>query len=748
MSESRIFLWGCLFICLFVGGEHTGSAADLEGLPAPGISSRIPWVTSRVVGRPGPPLPYRAVRAFDKLVLQAPVHIVGEPLGSVGSPSGMPDRLFVIEQKGRIISFHNDPDVSDSEVFVEIEDHDTYGMAFHPGYVGNRFVYVFSNGPQSNPKERFNRITRFTVRDRPPFDCDPTTAQIVIEWESNGHNGGDLAFGPDGMLYVSAGDGTTDSDTNLTGQKITDLASGMLRIDVDQPSEGRNYSIPADNPFREIPGARGELWAYGFRNPWRIHFDPMGNLWCGDIGQDQYEMIELVERGDNYGWSVLEGGNPFYAEREKGPTPFKSAAIVHPHSEARSITGGVTYLGKKFPELKGAYVYGDYGTGKIWAARAVDRKVAEVLEIADTPSQILGFGLDAQGEVYFVDYGGKAIFSLEPTPASQVSTAEFPRRLSETGLFVDVSRHELHPGVIPYSVNSPLWSDGAGKSRYIGLPNDARIEFTESGAWKFSEGTVLVKSFSLETGSTDNPGSRWVETRLMVIQQNEWVGYSYRWNDAQTDAELVDDAGTDQAFQVRDPDSETGQREQIWHFPSRTECMVCHSRAAGYVLGLSTAQMNRVHDYGTTRANQLTTLEHLGVFKGQDPDSGRLPKPIESLERLTDPADLNASVESRIRSYLHSNCAHCHVEAGGGNAAMELGWRTPTEKARIVDANPLHERFGIANAKLIAPGSPESSVLRKRLTIRGRGQMPPLATSRIDQSAVELLDSWIRSLDH
>jgi len=118
------------------------------------------------------------------------------------------------------------------------------------------------------------------------------------------------------------------------------------------------------------------------------------------------------------------------------------------------------------------------------------------------------------------------------------------------------------------------------------------------------------------------------------------------------------------------------------------------------------------------------------------------------LERLTDPADLNASVESRIRSYLHSNCAHCHVEAGGGNAAMELGWRTPTEKARIVDANPLHERFGIANAKLIAPGSPESSVLRKRLTIRGRGQMPPLATSRIDQSAVELLDSWIRSLDH
>ncbi|MFN9374063.1 MAG: PQQ-dependent sugar dehydrogenase [Planctomycetaceae bacterium] len=733
-----------LMLSLGLGGTSLGQ--DNDSLPRSGIASRVPWTTSRLVGRPSPPLPYQAVRVFDKVSLQAPLHLITEPSGAVGSPIGKPERFFVVEQKGRIVSFRNSAEAIEADMFVTIEDHDTYGMTFHPRYAQNRWVYVFSNGPQSDPKERRNRVTRFTVRDQPPFDCDRDSALIVIEWDSNGHNGGDLAFGPDGMLYISAGDGTTDSDTNLTGQKISDLVSGMLRIDVETSTSDRPYSIPQDNPFLDIPGARGELWAYGFRNPWRIHFDPAGHLWCGDIGQDQYEMIELVERGDNYGWSVVEGGHPFYSERQPGPTPIKAPAIVHPHSEARSITGGVTYLGKKFPDLHGAYIYGDYGTGKIWAARAVKGKVTEVREIADTPYQILGFGLDARGEIYFVDYGGKAIYSLEAIPPSQVSPENFPRKLSETGLFTDVARHQLHPGVIPYSVNSPLWSDGADKARFLALPHDATIEFTESGAWKFPEGSVLVKSFSLPTAGAEGPVHRWVETRVMVIQQNEWVGYSYRWNDEQTDAELVEESGIDQAFVVADPDAENGHRQQVWHYPSRAECMVCHSRAAGYVLGLSTEQMNRIHDYEGIRANQLTTLEHLGLFRGKGQEAGRLPKPVSELERLTDPADPNAPIEARVRSYLHSNCAHCHVEAGGGNAAMELGWKTPTDKSRIVDVVPLHDKFQIPEARLIAPGSPDSSVLRKRLTLRGRGQMPPLATSRVDRQAVELLDAWIRSL--
>src|SRR3569623_2938427 len=218
-------------------------------------------------------------------------------------------------------------------------------MTFHPDYAKNRFVYVFSNGPNSAAEHKLNRVSRFVFSRDAPQACDPASVQIILEWESNGLYGGDLAFGPDRMLYISAGDGTSDSDTNLTGQKISDLVSGMLRIDVDHPAPGMSYSVPSDNPFLKLAEARGEYWAYGIRNPWRIHIDPQGHLWCGDVGQDQWEMVEIVRRGDNYGWSVVEGGHPFYLERMRGPHPFAEPVIVHPHSVARSIAGGVTYLG-------------------------------------------------------------------------------------------------------------------------------------------------------------------------------------------------------------------------------------------------------------------------------------------------------------------------------------------------------------------------------------------------------------------
>jgi uncharacterized repeat protein (TIGR03806 family) len=658
--------------------------------------------------------------------------------------------MFVVEQKGKILCFPNDVNIEKTEVFLALDNRDTYGMTFHPKYSENRYVYVFSNGPNSDEKHRRNRISRFTVSREARCACDLTSEKNIIEWESNGHNGGDLAFGPDGMLYISAGDGTSDSDTNLTGQKISDLVSGMLRIDVDHPEPGKEYAVPRDNPFLDIPDARPELWAYGFRNPWRIHFDPQGNLWCGDIGQDQWEMVEIVRRGDNYGWSVVEGGHPFYLERQRGPHPFVTPAIVHPHSEARSITGGVTYKGSKFPEFHGAYIYGDYGTGKIWAARHDGVKVASIQEIADTPYQILGFGIDAAGELYFVDYAGP-LYTLERAPQTR-DLPPFPRRLSETGLFQATAGHLVEPALIPYSVNSPLWSDNARKLRFIALPGMSQIEFVEEGAWKFPEGAVLVKTFSLELEPHRAASERRVETRLLVIQQNEWVGYSYAWNDDQSDAVLVDAKGADQTYTIRDP---SGVRDQVWHYPSRTECMVCHSRAAGFVLGLSTRQMNKVHDYAGRRANQLTTLEHLaalGPKVSSDPGTEKpatpwkLPKPVERYAALANPEDASASLEDRVRSYLQANCAQCHVAAGGGNAAMELGIMTATDKARIVGVAPLHDKFGIRDPLLVAPGAPARSVLLHRMSVRGRGQMPPLASSLVDEVGVKLLRDWIAHL--
>ncbi|MGE5193354.1 MAG: PQQ-dependent sugar dehydrogenase [Deltaproteobacteria bacterium] len=716
-----------------------------------GIEQRAAWTTSRVVGSPDPPLPLRAVRAFPKLTFASPLYVIAEPVAqSADNGAGTnraAERMLVIEQHGKILAFPNDAAAEKPEIFLALDDRDAYGMTFHPRYAENRFVYVFSNGPNSSPEHRLNRVSRFVVSRESPFACDRTSEKIVIEWESNGHNGGDLAFGPDGMLYVSAGDGTTDSDTNLTGQKISDLVSGMLRIDVDRPAPGKEYAVPKDNPFLDVAGARPELWAYGFRNPWRIHFDPHGNLWCGDIGQDQWEMVEIVRRGDNYGWSVVEGGHPFYLERERGPHPFVRPVIVHPHSEARSITGGVTYRGAKFPEFRGAYIYGDYGTGKIWAARYDGSRIAFHQEIADTPFQILGFGTDASGEIYFVDYAGP-LYTLERVPAEK-PRPPFPRSLSETGLFRSAANHAVDPALIPYSVNSPLWSDSAHKERFIALPDMSQIDFVDEGAWKFPEGAVLVKTFSLELEAGNPSSRRRIETRLLVIQQNEWVGYTYRWNDDQTDAELVESPGTDRTYTIRDRKAPQGRFEQVWHYPSRAECMVCHSRAAGFVLGLNTLQMNRAHDYGGVRANQLRTLEHLGVFRVAVPGGGhtdRLLQAAEEYPALPDPYDEQGALEQRVRSYLHANCAQCHVAAGGGNAAMELGFTTTRAKTNFIGVRPLHDKFGIEDARLISPGAPDRSVLLRRLATRGRGQMPPLAASVVDEAGVKLLRAWIESL--
>ena len=185
--------------------------------------------------------------------------------------------------------------------------------------------------------------------------------------------------------------------------------------------------------------------------------------------------------------------------------------------------------------------------------------------------------------------------------------------MSETGLFRSVSKHVVEPALIPYSVNSPLWSDGAHKERFMALPETSQIDFTDEGAWKFPEGAVLVKTFSLELEAGNPASRRRIETRLLVIQQNEWVGYTYRWNDDETDAALVESPGADQTFTIRDPNLPQGRREQVWHYPSRAECMVCHSRAQNYVLGLCELQMNKDHVYpnGVTD-NQLRVLEHLG----------------------------------------------------------------------------------------------------------------------------------------
>jgi uncharacterized repeat protein (TIGR03806 family) len=489
-----------------------------------------------------------------------------------------------------------------------------------------------------------------------------------------------------------------------------------------------------------------------------LHVDRItGDLWAGQNGQDLWEQIYLVQRGANYGWSLFEGSHPFQPDRKQGPTPISQPIAEHHHSEARSLTGGVVYYGKRLPDLYGAYVYGDWSTGKIWAIRHREGKVTWHRELADTALQVVGFGTDSHGELLIVDYGG-GLYRLEKAPEVQQPGSKFPQRLSDTGLYESVRDHQMHPALIPYTVNAPLWSDGAHKDRWLALPDHTRIEFTAKGGWNFPDGAVLVKTFSLDGQDAEPSTRRRIETRLLTRQQGEWQGYSYVWNEEQTDATLVDSGGANLELVIRDSQAPGGKRAQTWRLPSRAECMVCHSRAANFVLGLNVLQMNKLHDYGIVKENQLGVLQQLGIFKvaaelheaaGKKPTGelvNVLPQSPSEYPHLVDPYDDAQDLTARARSYLHANCAQCHVVAGGGNSHINLDFATNLVDAKLIDTLPQHKNFSRPGAVLVRPGDPENSILYQRITRRGPGQMPPLATSLVDRRAAKLLREWISSL--
>lgn len=766
-----------------------------------GIEKLPPLTTSKVIGSPEPPDPYRTRVAYPKLKLNYPVFGSRVPgtdwmLAGLQTPANGP---FTV------VRFRDHADVDSYEKILEIPELLAYNAVFHPRFAENGYLFIGASGPCSpgyepQSKQRFEhfkhrtcRITRYKM-DPKTLVLDPESAKIILEWESDGHSGSDVAFGNDGMFYITTGDGTSDSDMIETGQGLDHLLAKLLRVDIDHPDPGKTYSVPKDNPFVNFPGARPETWAYGFRNPWRVTCDPVtGDLWVGNNGQDLWEQTYRVEKGANYGWSVMEGSHPFYPDRKRGPTPLMPPTTEHPHSEARSLTGGVVYHGQKLPELRGAYIYGDHSTGKIWAVKHNGKEVTFHKELVDTPFRISHFCLDSHGELLVLDHQTDDkgnMYYLEPTPPLTGNEPKFPRRLSESGLFASIQSHTMQPGIIPYSVNAPLWSDGAHKARWLAIPHDPErtdppIDTTVKHGWNLPDHTVAVKSFALET-EAGNPASRkWIETRFLVREQNEWIGYSYEWNDDQTDGNLVDIRGKDRVFRIRDTNAKDGYREQTWRFPSRTECMVCHSRAANYVLGLSNLQFNRDHDYGGVVDSQMRVLEHLGLIKLSSweseqsnalrrelqatgltdkeidkkvkeytstrdqrtaPKSELLGMSPESMVKLVDPYDPKADLSARARSYMHANCAFCHTDAGGGNAQIQLEYLTPLAKAKLVGESPLHHKFDLPDAKIVAPAYPERSVLLTRIAKRGPGQMPQLATAIVDQPAVDMIREWILSL--
>jgi uncharacterized repeat protein (TIGR03806 family) len=708
------------------------SAVVASGLPEH-VKRFGPVPTSRVKGSPEPPPPFRVERIYPKLDVSGLIVAVFEP--------GTDSLLYVDRLKGNVTRLRRASADFDAEKSVTLLETNqvTYNIAFHPGYQTNGYFYLGSKTHWQKRPDQKVQIVRHTMSSE-TGRIEPASAKLILEWASTGHDGSAMAFAEDGTMFVTSGDGTSDSDDNNRGQGLDHLLAKVLRIDVDYPTGGRAYSIPDDNPFVKRKGARPETWAYGFRNPWRMAIDgETGHLWVTQNGQDTTEQVYFVERGGNYGWSIVEGSRPFRPGRQRGPTPILPPTAEHFHSEARSLTGGIVYHHGKHAVLKGAYIYGDYATGKIWAIRHDGERVVWHREIADTALGITAFVVNPDGELLVADYqmgDGAGLYRLVPNRAPDRSL-DFPRKLSESGLFASVKGHLMKPQVIPYEVNAPLWSDGAIKARYLALPVGATNALGMGGrrGWDFPDGTVAVKSFALEFEEGNRTSRKWIETRFLTRQGGEWSGYSYEWNKEQTDATLVTKAGKDRYFEIGTAGG--GRRRHQWRYPSRTECMVCHTRASKYVLGLSTPQMDRDHDYGHGLVtNQMTLLAELGLAKVV----GKKSVP------LVDPHDQRANLELRARSYLQSNCAICHVSAGGGDSQFQLEHHLALKETKLLNADPVHGTLGRENVKLLVPGKPAESLLWLRMSRRGHGQMPPLGTSLVDGKAVGLIAEWIRGL--
>lgn len=705
---------------------------------------RTPWTTSRVTGSPNPPAPLTVERVFPQRNFDRPVEFMRQP----GS-----DRWVVLLEGGKLLSFRPSDAGTNTDLALDCREFRSsarpLGFTFHPGFATNRFVFINHN--EGYNREHGARVSRFTATSLDPLRLDPASERPIISWLGGGHNGCTLVFGADGMLYLSTGDAAEpDPPDGLrkTGQDISDLLSAILRIDVDRTEGTNNYAVPKDNPFVTTPGARGEVWAFGFRNPFRTAFGPDGMLWVGDVGWEQWEMIFRVKRGGNYGWAITEGPNTrVRTDIKPGPGPILPAIVAIPHSEGASVTGGRFYRGKKFPKLNGAYLYGDWETGKFWALRHDGDKLLSNDELCDTVLKPVSFAEDTDNELLILDHQG-GIYRFVPNPAPPANQA-FPRKLSETGLFASLKPLAPASGVEPYAPAAPMWNDGAVAQHHLAIPGDGVIATTNARKvisgfmWHFPTDTVLARTLTLEMKRGDAASARRIETQLMHFDGQQWNPYTYRWNPAQTDAALVPSEGASDLFNVTDATAPGGRRELAWRFHSRSECLRCHNAWASETVGFNWLQLGAASyapakGQTTNAPSELRRLEERGLMQV----SG-LPR---NLARLVNPHDTTQPLDLRARSWLHANCAACHRNGAGGAVPSHLNIDKKLDTARLLDAKPTRGDFGLTDARVIAPGRPYSSALLWRIATEGAGHMPMTGSRTVDEKGAGLIKEWIHDL--
>ena len=774
-------------------------AVDEVGEMGPYLNGQFPDETPNAGGTSG--VTYSVENAFRSLTFIDPVDMVEIPGANKWLMIGLQGHVWTFDNDP--MTDEKDLVLDLSQNTISIDDGGMLGVVLHPEYgqegsPNREYVYLFYRytlGPEfiggNNGTSGYVRLSRFNF---PPgaTSIDPASEYVMIQIfdRIDYHSGGDMFFGPDGFMYISVGDKGFNIDDYSQGYGVTQqidrwLFGGILRIDVDMrggsvshpirrqpegegsPPEGwpetftRGYYIPSDNPWVNPDGSvLEEFWAIGTRSPHKMTLDPVtGEIWIGDVGAGTQEEISIASKGDNLQWPFMEGD---VAGPIVKPTTLigneKRPVFAYGRSVGRAVIGGFVVrneAARKYPDLAGKYIFGDHEVQNIWAIeKGSDGRATESQFLVNVDVEGVGvkdglssFVQGSDGTIYVLDLyaakrdGGKIRKLVRRTGV----VPNPPALLSSLGVFTDLESLDVADGILPYTVNSPLWSDHAAKRRWVAIPNDGafdaieeQVTFSSEKDWVFPPGTVFIKHFDLPTQPGSKAGDKKLETRFLVVTfDGAAYGVTYRWNEEGTEAYLIDDEETRDLTVVDDAGNAF---EQTWSFPSRQQCMTCHNPVAGYSLGMKTRQLNGDLTYPSSgvTANQLDTWNALNIFSSDIGDPEQHPQ-LASMDAE------HTSVEMRVRSYIDANCAYCH-RPNGVEGAFDGRAQIPLYDQHMINAAS-ESHASPAGSIVIKPGDAEGSDFYIRDISTGDNQMPPIGKSMVDEPYIEQLKQWIESLD-
>jgi len=667
---------------------------------------------------------------------------------------GDPDHWFAMEKSGKIYRFPNYDDVEQSELRLVVDmsaivesDPNEMGMlsfAFHPnwgqtGASGENAFYVsynaerdlndeskpfggsvtLQNGSTNKLGDNETRISLIVLPnpDDQAFDplVDPSniTERIILEYNQpyDNHNGGLIRFGLDNMLYIASGDG------------------------------GSGSSIANNNDGNAGVNPQPEIYAVGLRNPWRFSIDIDGRLFAGDVGQSALEEISIIEENGNYGWKIKEGTQCFESNLGCTCSDCVAPIVEYGRGEGQSVTGGYVYRGTNIPAYVGQYIFGDYASGQLWRASPQADGSWQSTLLLNTGLLIASFATNLSGELFVLNHSDGSIHELSVNPGEPTLPGDIspPVLLSNHPCVADmIPEFKLAPGGLPYAINHAFWSDGAGKSRHLFLPINTRITVDVEGDFEFPNGTILVKTFF--------KGSKKIETRFLVQQNNQWHGHSYLWSADQTEATLVTDGGATIAADGKP-----------WFFPTTNQCSNCHTSAAKGVLGLELKQLAKIDVLTNTGSiDQLTHWMALDLFDDASSNApipySSIPSAMPALPKRPNSTELDANTTTYqpgnddIAAYLHVNCSSCHRPNSTVPTTFDLRYDTPWINKGICEAEVSGTKLGLTNPQILSPGDPGNSMIFHRANRRDSDAMPPQAGINVDPTVYIGIQRWIASL--